>query len=90
MALLTISVVIAYLCYRIHIVPIAGFLITGVVIGPGALGIVEDMELINRLAEISVILLLFSIGVEFSLEKLGRIKNRVLGGGPRRLPHRTG
>ncbi len=80
-ALLTLSVVIAYLCYRIHIVPIAGFLITGVLIGPSALGVVTDMALINNLAEIGVILLLFSIGVEFSLEKLARIKNLVLGGG---------
>jgi CPA2 family monovalent cation:H+ antiporter-2 len=80
-ALLTLSVLIAYLCYRIHIVPIAGFLITGVVIGPSALGIVEDLTLINNLAEIGVILLLFSIGVEFSLEKLARIKTLVLGSG---------
>ena len=79
--LLTISVVIAYLCYRIHIVPIAGFLITGVIIGPSALGLVQDLDLINNLAEIGVILLLFSIGVEFSLEKLGRIKRIVLWGG---------
>ena len=80
-ALLTISVVIAYLCYRIHIVPIAGFLIAGVIIGPSALGLVQDPDLINNLAEIGVILLLFSIGVEFSLEKLARIKRIVLWGG---------
>ena len=80
-ALLTISVVIAYLCYRIHIVPIAGFLIAGVIIGPSALGLVEELALINNLAEIGVILLLFSIGVEFSLEKLARIKRIVLWGG---------
>ena len=80
-ALLTISVVIAYLCYRIHIVPIAGFLIAGVIIGPSALGLVEDLALINNLAEIGVILLLFSIGVEFSLEKLARIKRIVLWAG---------
>lgn len=79
--LLTLSVLIAYLCYRIHIVPIAGFLLTGVLIGPSALGLVEDLEMINYLAEIGVILLLFSIGVEFSLEKLGRIKQIVLWGG---------
>ena len=80
-ALLAISVVIAYLCFRIRIVPIAGFLITGVLIGPSALGVVEDLSLINNLAEIGVILLLFTIGVEFSLEKLARIKQIVLWGG---------
>lgn len=79
--LLTVSVLIAYLCYRIHIVPIAGFLLAGVLIGPSALGLVDDLTLINNLAEIGVILLLFSIGVEFSLQKLGRIKRIVLWGG---------
>ena len=43
--LLALSVGIAYLCYRIGLVPIAGFLLAGVVIGPGALGLVEDREL---------------------------------------------
>ena len=76
-----LSVGIAYLCYRLHLAPIAGFLIAGVVIGPNALGLVEDLELVNQLAEIGVILLLFTIGIEFSLEKLARIKRLVLGGG---------
>ena len=79
--LAAVSVGIAYLCYRIHLVPIAGFLIAGVIIGPNALGLVDDLALVNTLAEIGVILLLFTIGIEFSLEKLGRIKRLVLGGG---------
>ena len=80
-ALFVVSVLIAYLCYRIRLVPIAGFLIAGVLIGPGALGLVSDTALIYDLAEIGVILLLFTIGAEFSLEKLGRIKRFVLIGG---------
>lgn len=81
-ALFTVSVVIAYLCYRLKIVPIVGFLIAGVVIGPNALGLVQDQELVDMLAEIGIILLLFTIGIEFSLEKLSRIKKAIfLGGG---------
>jgi CPA2 family monovalent cation:H+ antiporter-2 len=81
-ALFTVSVGIAYLCYRLKIVPIVGFLIAGVVIGPNALGLVQDQELVNMLAEIGIILLLFTIGIEFSLEKLSRIKKAIfLGGG---------
>lgn len=80
-ALFVVSVLIAYLCYRIRLVPIAGFLIAGVLIGPGALGLVSDTDLIYDLAEIGVILLLFTIGVEFSLEKLARIKRFVVLGG---------
>ncbi|WP_245846061.1 cation:proton antiporter [Longibacter salinarum] len=79
--LAAVSVAIAYVCYRLKLVPIAGFLIAGVIIGPSALGLVDDIELVNTLAEIGVILLLFTIGIEFSLDKLARIKRLVLGGG---------
>ena len=80
-ALFLVSVFIAYLCYRLKLVPIAGFLLAGVVIGPNALGLVQDQELVDMLAEIGIILLLFTIGIEFSLEKLARIKNAIIVGG---------
>ncbi len=80
-ALFAVSVGIAYLCYRFNLLPIVGFLIAGIVIGPYALGLVEDMELVNILAEIGIILLLFTIGIEFSLEKLARIRNVIFVGG---------
>ncbi|MBO6524250.1 MAG: cation:proton antiporter [Balneolaceae bacterium] len=80
-ALFLVSVVIAFLCYKIKLVPIVGFLIAGVIIGPNALGLVQDQELVDMLAEIGIILLLFTIGIEFSLEKLARIKNAIFIGG---------
>lgn len=80
-ALFLVSVLIAYICYKIKLVPIAGFLIAGVIIGPNALGLVQDIELVDMLAEIGIILLLFTIGIEFSLEKLARIKNAIIVGG---------
>ena len=81
-ALFALSAFIAYLCTRIRLVPIAGFLITGVLVGPNALGLVQDPELVKTLAEIGVILLLFEIGIEFSLTKLARLKRAItLGGG---------
>lgn len=80
-ALFLVSVGIAYLCYRLKLVPIVGFLIAGVVIGPNALALVQDQELVDILAEIGVILLLFTIGIEFSLEKLNRIRKAILVGG---------
>ena len=76
-----LSVGIAYVCYRLHLVPIAGFLIAGVIIGPNALGVVDDPALVNTLAEVGVILLLFTIGIELSLSQLARIRTLVLGGG---------
>ena len=80
-ALFLVSVGIAYLCYRLNLVPIVGFLIAGVVIGPNALALVPDQELVDILAEIGVILLLFTIGIEFSLEKLNRIRKAIIIGG---------
>lgn len=75
------SVLIAYVCYRLRLVPIAGFLIAGALVGPYSFGLVEDIELVNQLAEIGVILLLFTIGVEFSLEELTGISREIFGGG---------
>ena len=81
-ALLVVSVVIAYLCYKVRLVPIVGFLLAGVAIGPNALAIVQDQELVDVLAEVGVILLLFTIGIEFSLDKLARIRRAIaIGGG---------
>jgi CPA2 family monovalent cation:H+ antiporter-2 len=80
--LFALSALIAYLCTRIRLVPIAGFLLTGVAVGPHALGLVRDPELVGTLAEIGVILLLFEIGIEFSLAKLARLKRAIgIGGG---------
>lgn len=80
-ALFLVSVVIAFLCYKIKLVPISGFLLAGVLIGPNALGLVQDQSLVDMLAEIGIILLLFTIGIEFSLEKLSRIRSAIFIGG---------
>jgi len=80
-ALFALSALIAYLCVRIQLVPIAGFLLTGVLVGPHALGLVRDPALVDTLAEIGVILLLFEIGIQFSLKKLARLKRALLLGG---------
>lgn len=80
-ALLVASAGIAYVCHRFGIMPIVSFLVTGAVLGPHALGFVHDETLIESAAEIGVILLLFTIGIEFSLEKLARIKRLIFIGG---------
>jgi len=81
-ALLVAGAIIAYICFRLRLVPIVGFLLAGVLIGPHALGLVSNRELVDNAAEIGVILLLFTIGIEFSLEKLTSIKRLIfLGGG---------
>jgi CPA2 family monovalent cation:H+ antiporter-2 len=80
-ALLVTTALVAYICHRIGIMPIVAFLVTGALIGPHAAGFVRDEALIEATAEVGVILLLFTIGIEFSLEKLSRIKRIILIGG---------
>ena len=80
-ALVAASAVIAYVCSRLRILPIVGFLLAGVVLGPNALGLVKDATLIDSLAEIGVVLLLFTLGIEFSLDRVWRIKRAIFVGG---------
>ncbi|WP_264775677.1 cation:proton antiporter [Deinococcus aetherius] len=80
--LLGVSALAAYLSFRVGLVPIIGFLVAGVLAGPGALGLIRDPELISAASEVGVMLLLFTIGIEFSLERLARIARLIfLGGG---------
>ncbi|MEM6337226.1 MAG: cation:proton antiporter, partial [Bacteroidota bacterium] len=88
--LLMSAAVIGFVCFRFGIVPIVGFLLAGVVIGPNGLGLVTDRELVDASAEVGVILLLFTIGIEFSLDKLARIKRLIFGGGGLQVFFATG
>jgi monovalent cation:H+ antiporter-2, CPA2 family len=56
--------------HRFRLPPIAGYLLAGVVIGPFTPGFVADQNLANELAEIGVILLMFGVGLHFSLKDL--------------------
>jgi len=80
-ALVVAGALVAYVCQRLRLVPIVGFLLAGVLIGPHALGLVRDQALVDAAAEVGVILLLFTIGIEFSLERLARIKRLIFAGG---------
>jgi len=80
-ALVVAGALIAYISFRLRLVPIVGFLLAGVLIGPNALGLVRNRELVDAAAEVGVILLLFTIGIDFSLERLARIKRLIFVGG---------
>jgi CPA2 family monovalent cation:H+ antiporter-2 len=70
------------LLFRQFKVPsIIGFLVTGIIAGPHALGFVSKSHEVEQMAEIGVVLLLFTIGIEFSLKELFRIRQLVLWGG---------
>lgn len=75
------SVLVVYLFQRIKLPTILGYLMTGIIVGPYALGLISASHEVEVIAEIGVILLLFVIGMEFSLKSLAAIKNSVLIGG---------
>lgn len=81
LVLLLASIPISYICSRLRQSVIVGFILTGVIIGPYGLRLVKELEAVEVLAEIGVILLLFTIGLEFSLNRMMEMKRLVLGGG---------
>jgi CPA2 family monovalent cation:H+ antiporter-2 len=80
-ALVVAAFVVGFASVRARVVPIVGFLVAGVLIGPNAFGLVDEQEAVDVAAEVGVILLLFTIGIEFSLARLTRIRRAVLVGG---------
>jgi len=76
-----LAVIVVVLCHRLKVPAIIGFLITGALAGPHGFGIVTAVHEVEHIAELGVILLLFSIGLELSLRELVRLKRVVLLGG---------
>jgi monovalent cation:H+ antiporter-2, CPA2 family len=76
-----VSIVIVALFTRLRLPSIVGFILTGALIGPYGLGWAGEVEAIKLLAELGVVLLLFSLGVEFSLDKLYQLRHYVLRAG---------
>ncbi len=79
--LLASAVTVLLVTARLRIPPVVALLLTGVLIGPSALGWVSDTEDVEVFAEIGVVLLLFVIGLELSLAKLRELRRPFLVGG---------
>lgn len=77
----TLSTLGNFIFTRIKIPTIIGYLLTGVICGPYMLGLIHGQESIDLFAEIGIILLLFMIGLEFSLKHLWKIRHIVFFGG---------
>jgi len=84
--LIVTAAVIGFVMTKVRVVPIVGFLAAGVLIGPAQLGLVANGEAVQAAAEIGVILLLFTIGIEFSLDRLARVWTWIARGGAVQLP----
>ena len=76
--ILLVSLPIIFIFKKINIPSIVGFLIAGMIIGPHGLQLISEVDDINIMAEVGVILLLFTIGLEVKLEKLIQMKRFLL------------
>ncbi len=76
-----LSTLVNLIFTRIKVPTVVGYLMTGIIAGPHLLGLVHSEHQIELLAEIGVILLLFTIGMEFSLKHLLKIRRIVFFGG---------
>src|SRR5262245_37324735 len=67
---LAIALVLGYLTHRLGLSPIVGYLVGGIVVGPHTPGFVANQALAEQLAEMGIILLMFSVELQFHLTKL--------------------
>jgi monovalent cation:H+ antiporter-2, CPA2 family len=76
-----LSIAVLFACHRLRIPAIVGFLATGIIAGPHGLRLIKDYADVETLSQIGVVLLLFTIGIEFSLKSLLRIRKIFFLGG---------
>ncbi|HHE32181.1 MAG TPA: sodium:proton exchanger [Chlorobaculum parvum] len=77
----TLAIATILLFQRIRIPPVIGLIFTGIMLGPTGFGVVSDSGLISILAELGVVLLLFTIGLEFSIDDMKKLQKIVFVGG---------
>jgi len=76
-----ISVVSIFILNKFRVPSIVGFLISGMLLGPHGLELIKDIHLVEIFAEIGIVLLLFTIGLEFSLKNILRLRKAIFVGG---------
>ena len=75
-----LAMILGFIAARLHIPPLVGYLVAGIIIGPNTRGFVADVALAGQLAEIGVMLLMFGVGLHFSLEDLASVRAIALPG----------
>lgn len=76
-----LSIGVLLICHRLGLPTVVGFLLTGVLCGPHSLGLVKGVEDVENLATLGVVLLLFTVGMEFSIKNIVKYKFYFFGGG---------
>ncbi|MES2624669.1 MAG: YbaL family putative K(+) efflux transporter [Pseudomonadota bacterium] len=75
-----IALVLGFIAERIKVPALVGYLVAGIIIGPSSPGFVADLEIASQLSEIGVMLLMFGVGLHFSLDDLLAVKRIVVPG----------
>ena len=79
--LLAIACAVLFLLTRLRLPPVVGYLVSGVLLGPHGLGIISGSDAVSSLAEMGVLLLMFTLGLEFDTGSFRRFRHVVVGGG---------
>lgn len=75
-----VALILGILAERIRLPPLVGYLVAGMIIGPGTPGFVADMHIASQLSEIGIMLLMFGVGLHFSLSDLLSVKRVAIPG----------
>jgi len=75
-----LALVLGFVAMRLRMPPLVGYLLAGVMIGPATPGFVADMHLTSQLAEIGVMLLMFGVGLHFSMSDLMAVRRIAIPG----------
>jgi len=79
---LVVALALGAIAHRLGMPPMLGYILAGIAVGPATPGFVAGREEVLALADIGVALLMFSIGLQFSLGELRSVGPRILGGTP--------
>jgi monovalent cation:H+ antiporter-2, CPA2 family len=85
-----LALVFGYLASRLRAPPLVGYLVAGILIGPATPGYVADMELTTELAEIGVMLMMFGVGLHFSIRDLMAVQRIAVPGAIVQIAAATG
>ena len=67
---LGLALILGFIAVRLKLPALVGYLVAGIIVGPSTPGFVADVELASQLAEIGVMLLMFGVGLHFSIDDL--------------------
>ncbi|MFP5350082.1 MAG: YbaL family putative K(+) efflux transporter [Gammaproteobacteria bacterium] len=85
-----LALIMGFLAVRLKLPALVGYLVAGIIIGPATPGFVADIELSKQLAEIGVMLLMFGVGLHFSLSDLLAVRRIALPGAIVQIAAATG